>query len=300
MICEKCGKEHDGSFGSGRFCSRKCSNIRTHTNVSKEKISKKLKEKVNPNRILANGKIIVRDNIFYKKCPICGREYLFVHGNNSRCENQFCIEHKHNIQQFKSLIKYFKFDKSKLGTNEVEDEFNRIKDILYDMYWNKHMSSSEICKIFNYPSAANLTNKLFKNILFIPVKTCKECIKENYLYGRLNISENLHTFANQQWYTTWNNKEVYLRSSHELEYAKKLDEKQIDYEVENLRIKYWDSQKEEFRCAIPDFYIPSENLIVEIKSKYTLDKQNMIDKKKAYIDQGYKFKLICDHIEIEI
>lgn len=25
MICENCGKEHDGSFGSGRFCSRSCS-----------------------------------------------------------------------------------------------------------------------------------------------------------------------------------------------------------------------------------------------------------------------------------
>lgn len=25
-ICEQCGKEHDGTFGSGRFCSRSCSN----------------------------------------------------------------------------------------------------------------------------------------------------------------------------------------------------------------------------------------------------------------------------------
>ena len=24
MICEQCGTEHDGSYGSGRFCSRKC------------------------------------------------------------------------------------------------------------------------------------------------------------------------------------------------------------------------------------------------------------------------------------
>lgn len=24
MICEKCGKEHDGEYGSGRFCSAKC------------------------------------------------------------------------------------------------------------------------------------------------------------------------------------------------------------------------------------------------------------------------------------
>lgn len=26
MKCEQCGKEHDGTFGSGRFCCRSCSN----------------------------------------------------------------------------------------------------------------------------------------------------------------------------------------------------------------------------------------------------------------------------------
>lgn len=37
-ICEKCGKEHDGSFGSGRFCCRSCSNSRNHTQETKDKI----------------------------------------------------------------------------------------------------------------------------------------------------------------------------------------------------------------------------------------------------------------------
>ena len=41
-------------------------------------------------------------------------------------------------------------------------------------------------------------------------------------------------------------------------------------------------------------------MIVEIKCKYTLNKQNMIDKKNAYIEQGYNFKLICDHVEIKL
>jgi hypothetical protein len=41
-FCEKCGKIHDGDFGSGRFCSRSCANSRIHTKKSKEKISKKL------------------------------------------------------------------------------------------------------------------------------------------------------------------------------------------------------------------------------------------------------------------
>ena len=45
MICENCKKEHDGSYGSGRFCSRSCANARNRTLEVKEKTSKSLKLK---------------------------------------------------------------------------------------------------------------------------------------------------------------------------------------------------------------------------------------------------------------
>lgn len=77
-----------------------------------------------------------------------------------------------------------------------------------------------------------------------------------------------------------------------------MDECKIDYEVESLKIKYFDTQKEKIRVAIPDFYIPSLNMIVEIKSEWTYDEQNMKDKVKAYKELGYNFKLIKDHITI--
>lgn len=38
QICEYCNKIHDGSFGSGRFCSRSCANSRgPRSNETKEK-----------------------------------------------------------------------------------------------------------------------------------------------------------------------------------------------------------------------------------------------------------------------
>ncbi len=43
MKCQKCGTEHDGSYGSGKFCSRSCSNSRVHSEETKRKVSKKLK-----------------------------------------------------------------------------------------------------------------------------------------------------------------------------------------------------------------------------------------------------------------
>ena len=44
MICEKCGKEHSGTYGSGRFCNIKCANSRIISNDIKERISKKLRK----------------------------------------------------------------------------------------------------------------------------------------------------------------------------------------------------------------------------------------------------------------
>lgn len=43
MKCEKCDKDHDGKFGSGRFCSKSCSNSRERTTEFREKVSTKLK-----------------------------------------------------------------------------------------------------------------------------------------------------------------------------------------------------------------------------------------------------------------
>jgi len=58
-----------------------------------------------------------------------------------------------------------------------------------------------------------------------------------------------------------------------------------------LKIKYWDSQLNKERTAIPDFYLPDENLIIEIKSNYTYNKTNIKNKVKAYKKLGYSFKL---------
>ena len=300
MICENCGKEHNGSYGSGRFCCISCAKSFSTKNINKYKSAKcincgkeiTIRKNASSLQCLCDECKQLKNN--KKQCKICGRTINTEIG----CNNEFCKHH--NIQHFKSLIKYFGFDKTKLGTLEVEQEFNRVRNILYDLYWNKNLSSSDLAKLYQYNSTpTNITQKFFKNYLNIPIKDIKYSVIENYLENRQPIIE-INNQYKQQWHVTWNEKEVYLRSSYELDYAKKLDKQQIDYDVECLRIKYWDSQKQEYRCAIPDFYIPSLHMIVEIKSSYTLDEQNMKDKMKTYKELGYNTKLICDHKEIEI
>lgn len=101
-------------------------------------------------------------------------------------------------------------------------------------------------------------------------------------------------------YRTWEGKEIFYRSSYELEYAIQLDEQRVHYSVEDLRIPYYDSQQNRLRIAIPDFHLLDTNEIVEIKSSWTYDEQNMRDKFKAYREAGYVPKLILDRVEQEL
>ena len=266
-VCANCGKEytimHHRDNNSAVYCCKKCSNECGNEN------DKKFSSLSASNRI----------------CLICG---------DLNCTNEFC--HNGNMtQKIKTLVKYFHFDENVIGTHKVFDEWNRIRDELYDMYINKHMSTIEISKIFNY-NPNNLNNIL--RYFDINTRSLSEAIKDSYLYNR-NITSNSYNF-NCGYHTTWNNKTVYLRSSYELDYAKELDLQKIDYEVETIRLRFFDSQKNVERVTIPDFYIPSSNTIVEIKSNYTLDVQEMKDKVKAYKDNGYNFILILEHKEVDL
>ena len=137
--------------------------------------------------------------------------------------------------------------------------------------------------------------------LDIPKRTLSEAVRLNIKNGKcVSTQINNQRPYKHGWHTTWDNKQVFYRSSYELDYAKELDEQKIEYKMENLRILYWDSQRQIQRVAIPDFYLPKQNKIVEIKSKFTYNEQNMKDKFKFYKEHGYKVKLILEHKEIFI
>jgi len=291
MICENCGKEHNGSYGSGRFCCKECAR-----SFSTKNESHTLKEA----KCIDCGKQIYinkRASIKTCKCNECSTKIKYC---------KFCGQikdkfHDHSIckkhQIFHSLEK-FGFNKDVVGTIYLFDEYNRIREIIETWYLINSSNEFLLKQDFNYTSGSANFHKLLKS-LDIQSFNHSQAIRKAIEEGKLIIPvDNVH--FKTEWHITWNNKEVFLRSSYESDYAKDLDEQKVDYEVETLRIKYFDTQQNEYRCAIPDFYIPSENMIVEIKSSWTLDEQNMKDKMKAYKELGYKFKLICDHKELEL
>jgi len=75
----KCSIVHDGSFGSGKYCSRKCANSRNWTSGDKLKKSQAAKSSVvvheantNPDKI---KKLTKYNPINIKDCPICHKEF---------------------------------------------------------------------------------------------------------------------------------------------------------------------------------------------------------------------------------
>ena len=239
-------------------------------------------------KIRQSLKIHYREHRKEKRCKFCGRTISADRRKSKYCSDECRIKDNQVI----SLIKYFEFDLSVIGTTEVFNEWDRVKHTLEELYWKEEKTSTEICKMFGYPNSSNLTSKIFK-YLEIKSKTAQESTHLNYKNGILTPPTN--NVYHQGWHTTWDNKRVYLRSSYEFEFAKYLDRLHTHYTVEELRIEYFDTVKNCKRIAIPDFYSSKENLIVEVKSNYTLNIQNMIDKAREYRARGYNFLLFLEN-----
>jgi hypothetical protein len=264
--CENCSCAHNGNYGSGRFCSMKCArgfSTKSKRSLINEKVSKALKEKY-PKKI--------------KFCKICGAE-------RGKClRPDICTKR----QLFPSLEKYFGFNMLLLGSIDIYEEYQRVKNILLEDYIDNELSLPDMAKKYNHGDVRNF-NKII-NSLGIEKREMSEA---QFLYlknhdVKLPYSKHHYKYG---WHITWEGKKIFYRSSYELEYAKYLDENKIQYDVEKLKIIYWDSQLKRQRIAIPDFYLSKENKIVEIKSSWTYDEINMNDKFKAYKEHGYVCEL---------
>lgn len=83
MNCKKCDEAHDGSFGSGVFCSKSCANSRTFTVDSRNKTS----ESVRSHRAENKRKVVFHKYI----CEKCHNEFEHKNrikkGKRHHCEN---------------------------------------------------------------------------------------------------------------------------------------------------------------------------------------------------------------------
>ena len=131
-ICENCGKEIDGSFGSGRFCSRSCANSRSHSEATKKKISagvlrhppKQMSSELkrlaqyhrwdDKEKLFHGSSLGITNKQFrdardkHHVCMICGKRESAntknQRGNKSDTPNELSIDHDHNTGKFRGFL----------------------------------------------------------------------------------------------------------------------------------------------------------------------------------------------------
>ena len=220
-------------------------------------------------------------------CKICG-------ALRGECKDSYVCS---KYRLFNGLIK-FGFDINTKGTEKIIDEFYRVRNIIEKFYLLNGSNNDRLIETFNYYGGPSNFHKILKT-LDIQTRNLSEGQIFSLESGNRIDMPQVNSY-HDEYHKTWDNNIVYLRSSYETDYANILDDNKIHYEVESLKIKYFDTQLNKERIAIPDFYIKDKNLIVEIKSNFTLDIQNMKDKVISYKNNGYDFKLILEHKEVDL
>lgn len=276
--CKHCGKEIPEYKV---FCNKSCSAKYNNVHRTRKPWTEEQRKKFSRKRYILSGKN--PDGKRY--CRYCQKELDKNNGEWHVCRE--CLPYVSGLPV-----------QAKLGIVEGSLKFRDEKafNILKEMYFQENLGTIGIARKTGIRHVSLLS--LFRRHGIDKIRTVSEGLQESILAGHFT-TKNVCPKYKSGYYTTWEGKKIYYRSSYELEYAQNLDSQKIKYEYESIRIKYFDTIRQRERVAVPDFYLPDTNEIVEIKSKWTLDEQNMKDKFKAYRDSGYNPILILDKKQIE-
>jgi len=171
-------------------------------------------------------------------------------------------------------------------TNKEKQKTTKKKKYGDENYNNREKSKKTMKRKYGYEHALQNINSRnrFK-------KTCKE------KYGVEYPMQNKNSFEKQQQSgfnaKKFKNTNIYYRGQYEFDFLDKYYDLFSDMNNAS-RIKYIFENK--VRYYFPDFYIPSLNLIVEIKNSYLAkkDKEKIEAKEKATISNGFRYIMIID------
>ena len=265
MKCLNCGKE----IPEGRkFCSSSCSAKYNNVRRQRKPWTEEQKESVRLDRV-------------EQICKYCGKPTGMLVIPSKKCG--ICEECKPFVPRLKTL--------RKLGIERgtLKTRYQTAVQRICTEYFDEKESLCTLSKKYG------LDELVFYQILQQDprgVRSLSESLQTALECDRLHIQDSPNFIHGT--HTSWEGFNFHYRSSWEEQYMKELDEQKIRYEVEPFYVRYWDSQQQKERLAKPDFYLPDSNEIVELKSTFTYDEQNMKDKFQAYRKKGYTPKLLLN------
>ena len=237
------------------------------------------------------------------------------------CQLKYGFNHPSQVQSIKDKIKktcQLKYNNDTyLGSSTCSE---KTKQTCLKKYGVENpMKYSEISKKTSYTKSKYTVEKK-KEIADKSIKTCREKYNTDYTfqtdnnknktietyqnkYGVNHPSQVEHIFKKQQIskfkiYILPSGKKIKIQGYEGIylnEYFKdgKLEENIIIHPTQDVVGKIWyKDSSDQKRRYYPDFYIPTENKIVEVKSVWTMKKElekNLL-KEKACIEYGYNFE----------
>ena len=277
--CKYCGKEIDDKH---LFCNRSCAAKFNGKNRVRKPWTEKQRQEFSDRQCKRNGHLPFRERT--RTCECCGQEFHAV-GRRSFCPK--CLQKYPGLWgKIKTLKAIGVWEQSR----SLEDSELEAKKILSRLYFEEKESLLSLSKRFG------ICKDTVKYYVGEKLRNSGEATKLAFETGRKNLtdSDTPNYCFKQGTHTSWEGHKFHFRSSWEEQYMQELDKKKVPYLYEAFRIRYFDTQKSEERVAVPDFFLPDTNTIVELKSSYTYDEQNMKDRFKAYQERGYKTILLLD------
>jgi len=229
-------------------------------------------------------------------CKICGKETIF--SNKFSIGYRLCCskECAHSLNK-ESKLKISITLKRKFASKEIIPNMNGA----HSNESRKKLSKTMTGRKLSNEHKENISKGLNDSILFKKsfnteriIKTKKTNLKK---YGVENVSQNFEIFKKQQIngfkLKYYENTDIYYRGSYELDFLKNFINNLPDI-TNTLSIKYKFNKRN--TVYFPDFYIPSLNLIVEIKNSYLAekDKDKIKAKQFATYDAGFNYIMIVN------
>ncbi len=232
------------------------------------------------------------------ECMLCHKITYKTH-QNVRCQKIKgcgCLSNK--LRQETNLKKY-----GVKNVSQSKEIREKTEKTCLKKYGKKSPLQSE--KILNKVKATNLKKYGQKNVFQVPkfqetirITNLEKYGVENPMHNSEIAERSLVNSYNKKEFTFPSGRKIYCQGYEPQALQLLLNEGLSEHDIIVERslvpkISYYDLNNNK-KLYYPDFYIPKDNLIIEVKSNYTFNinkKINMI-KRRACVIQGYKYKFM--------
>lgn len=183
MNCKNCNKEHDGTFGSGKYCSRSCANRRQYSSEVYAKISESLKK-----------------TPIFKNCLECNKSFQVKQGtifcsrscssrNHGKLEN-LSLETRAKLKL--NAIKRHSLNDGNIGFRTRDKFHSSWPEIVAETFFTKHhipyQREVRLGKWFaDFLFANNIVVEIDGQQHKLPDRLAKDKIKDKYLQEVLKM-----------------------------------------------------------------------------------------------------------------